>query len=140
MEEKGLIKTGDNLPAKKEQSQVAKALQQQETSLGQEVAMKALHLVKPMIKSVADELSSMLGDNEKIIVIRKTKAGSPVSILILDTKEDFIIQGGEKFLFTGAPEPGTKRPKAIKKFYIAEEFVDMLLTGRMQDMTEKLMK
>jgi hypothetical protein len=42
-------------------------------------------------------------------------------------------------LFTGEVIPGTKKPKAIKKYYIVEEFVDMLLTGRMQEMTEKLM-
>lgn len=129
---------------KKETNQVALALKQQEATLGQEVAMRALTLVKPMIKSVADELSAMLGDNEKIIIIRKTKQDSPVSILILDTKEDFTISGSKgnngKFIFTGEAEPGTKRPKAIKNFYIAEEFVDMLLTGRMQEMTEKLMK
>src|SRR5258705_9458456 len=102
----------ENLPAKKEESQVAKDLMQQEATLGQEVAMKALDLVKPMIKSVAEELSNTLGDNEKIIVIRKTKSGSPVSILVLNTKEDFIIQGGDKPLFSGAPDPNN--PKRMK--------------------------
>ncbi len=142
-EEKSLTKTDKSL-VKKEETEVSKALKQQENVVGQQFAMKALNLVKPMIKSVSDELSNMLGDNEKIIIIRKTKSGSPTSILILDTAEDFIIQGKKgnngKFLFTGEPIPGTKRPKAIKNFYVAEEFVDMLLTGRMQDMTEKLMK
>lgn len=125
-------------------NQVSKALMNQEATLGHQVALRALEMVKPMISTVAQELSSMLGDNENIIVIRKTKAGSPVSILILDTAEDFIIQGKKsnngKFLFTGEADPGTNKPKAIKKFYIAEEFVDMLLTGRMTEMTEKLMK
>lgn len=134
-QEKGLIKM---------ENQVFAALDSQEQSLGQHVAMRALDLVKPMIKPVSEELSKLLGDNESIIVIRKTNKDSPVSILVLDTSEDFIIQGKKrnngKFLFTGEAEPGTKKPKAIKKFYIAEEFVDMLLTGRMQEMTEKLMK
>ena len=129
---------------KKEETAVSKMLNQQQASLGQEVAMKALGLVKPMIASVAKELSDMLGDNERMIVIRKTNAGSKVSILILDTNEDFVIKGKKAnnghFLFDGELIPGTKRPIAIKNFYIAEEFVDMLLTGRMQEMTEKLMK
>lgn len=140
MEEKSLVKQETSVTTEK--SQVALALEKQEETLGQHVAMKALNLVKPMIASVAKELSDMLGDNEKIIVIRKTKSDSPVSILILDTNENFIIKGKKgndgKFLFTGEAEPGTKKPKAIKKFYIAEEFVSMLLEGRMQDMTKKL--
>lgn len=133
MEEKALVN--------KNQSIVAQRLEMTQTTLGQEVAMKALDLVKPMIRDVVKQLSDTLGDNEQIIVIRKTKADSPVSIMVLDTKKEFIIEGGEKFRFTGKPHPqNPKVPYAIKKFYIAEEFVDMLLTGRLQELTEKLMK
>lgn len=149
MENKSLIpqseidKTiGSELSVPANETEVGRALDNYQVTLGQEVAMKALNLVKPMIKSVAQELSDTLGDNEQIIVIRKTKAGSPVSILILDTKEDFTIKGCKanngKFLFSGEVIPGTKKPKACKKYYIAEEFVDMLLTGRMTELTKKL--
>lgn len=115
------------------ENQVGKILQQQEDSIGQNVAMSALTLVKPMIKDVCKQLSDTLGDNDQIIVIRKTKGDSPVSILMLNTHEEFKIQGGKIFSFTG-------NKKAINKYYVAEEFVDMLLTGRMKDLTDKLMK
>lgn len=140
MEEKGLAKQETSL-VKQEKSIAAQRLEYQQATLGQEVAMKALELVKPMIRDVVKQLSDTLGDNEQIIVIRKTKADSPVSIMVLDTKKEFIIEGGEKFRFTGKPSPeNPKVPYAIKKFYIAEEFVDMLLTGRLTELTEKLMK
>jgi hypothetical protein len=129
---------------KKEMSIVGKQLAKQESELGANVAMQALKLVQPMIKSVSKELTDTLGDNETIIVIRVQKAGGPASILMLDTAEDFTIQGAKatkegKFSFTGEALPGTKKPKAIKRFYIVEEFVDLLLTGRMKELTEKLM-
>ena len=129
---------------KKPQTQVGKILAKQESDLGMTVAMQALKLVQPMIKSVSNELTSTLGDNEIIIVIRVQKLGSPASILMLDTKQDFTIQGAKgspdgKFSFTGEVLPGTKKPIAIKKYYIVEEFVDLLLTGRMKELTEKLM-
>lgn len=131
----------ENKINKMEQNQVAKMLNGHEALLGQEVAMKVLNLAKPMIKSVSEEISNMLGDNDKIIVIRKTKKDSSTSILILNTKEDFTIKGGENFSFTGKAHPeNPKIPAAIINFYIVEEFVDMLLTGKMQEITSKLMK
>lgn len=168
----------DNLPVpteKKELSIVEKQLARQEQSLTETVALKALELVKPMISSVSDELTNSLGDNETIIVIRVNKKGAPATILMLNTAEDFTIQGAkanhdtanvlkDKFikrmlseghllqeeyeamkksdnkpLFRGEVDK-TGKPKAIKKFYVIREFVDMLLTGRMKDLTEKLMK
>lgn len=58
------------------------------------------------------------------------------------SKEDYekMKQSDNKFVFRGEIDKETKRPKAIKKFYVIREFVDMLLTGRMTEMTEKLMK
>lgn len=160
----------------KPKSSVAAALERQELSLGQEVAMKALKLVQPMIESVSKELTDSLGDNETIIVIKVTAAGKPATITMLDTKEDFTIQGAkanksqsnklrdayikqmnkegklsdedyqrmniseDKFLFTGEQDPITKKPKARKQFYVIRDFVDALLTGRMENITKQLMK
>lgn len=159
-----------------ELSQVERALQQQELSLGQEVAMKALKLVQPMIESVSKELTDSLGDNETIIVIKVTGAGKPATITMLDTAEDFTIQGKKAnrttankardnyireqhkagnisdedfarmnindntFVFTGEQDPITKKPKARKQFYVIRDFVDALLTGRMENITKQLMK
>lgn len=80
---------------KKQDTQVARVLDNQETSLMQSVAIKALELVKPMISSVAAELSDTLGDNETIIVIRTTKKGAPTNIVMLDTSADFTIKGAK---------------------------------------------
>lgn len=160
----------------KPKSSVALALERQELSLGQEVAMRALKLVQPMIESVSKELTDSLGDNETIIVIKVTAAGKPATITMLDTKEDFTIQGAKanrqtssrlrdayikqmhaegklsdeeyqkmnmtdgKFLFTGEQDPVTKKPKARKQFYVIRDFVDALLTGRMENITKQLMK
>lgn len=79
----------------KPKSSVALALEKQELSLGQEVAMRALKLVQPMIESVSKELTDSLGDNETIIVIKVTGAGKPATITMLDTHEDFTIQGAK---------------------------------------------
>lgn len=128
----------------KPNTQIARALERQEATLTQEVALKALKLVEPMIESVSNELTNTLGDNETIILIRVSKRGAPATIVMLDTAEDFTIKGAKanngKFLFTGAGNPETKKLKAVKKFYIIREFVDMLLTGRMNDLTKKLME
>lgn len=161
---------------KKEMSQVAKALQQQEMSMGSEIAMQALKLVEPMIESVATELENTLGDNETIIVIRRSKITADATIVMLNTAEDFTIQGAkanrtksnkerDKYLkklheegkiseedwalmntddlvpvFKGEMNPATKKPFAIKQFYVIREFVTALLSGRMEDITKQLMK
>lgn len=160
----------------KPNTQIAKQLDAHELSLGQEVAMKALKLVQPMIESVSKELTDSLGDNETIIVIKVTGAGKPATITMLDTSEDFTIQGKKankttaniardnyireqykagnisdedfarmnindnKFVFTGEQDPVTKKPKARKQFYVIRDFVDALLTGRMENITKQLMK
>lgn len=175
MEDKVTGRVGSNLPTKKPESQIAKQLNQHELSLGQEVAMRALKLVQPMIESVSKELTDSLGDNETIIVIKVTGAGKPATITMLDTAEDFTIQGKKanrttaniardayireqykqgkiseedyakmnisdnKFLFTGEQDPVTKKPKARKQFYVIRDFVDALLTGRMENITKQLM-
>lgn len=160
----------------KSKSSVANVLEHQQQSLGAEVAMKALTLVQPMIESVSKELTDTLGDNETTIVIRCSKRGQPATILFLDTKEDFTIQGAranhttsniarDAFIkqqrdagniddeqwarmnvcdntpvFRGEIDAQTKRPRAIKQFYVIRDFVDALLTGRVQDIANKIMK
>lgn len=160
----------------KPKSIVAQQLDAQQASLGAEVAMKALKLVQPMIESVSNELESTLGDNETLIVIRRSSLNAPATILMIDTSKDFMICGAQsnhttsdiernkyikqqrdngliddetwsrmntcdnKSLFRGAINPETRRPYAIKQFYIIRDFVDALLTGRMKDITDKLMK
>lgn len=110
---------------------IAKMLDGHQAAIGHEVAMRALTLVKPMIKDVCKQLSESLGDNDQIIVIRKINKNSPVLIHLMNSKEDFTIQGGENFSFTG-----TK--KSVNKMYVAEEFVELLLTGKMKELTEKI--
>lgn len=168
-----------NLPAKlekKEISIIGKQIASHEQTLTETVAVQALELVKPMISSVSDELTNSLGDNETMYVIRVSKKGSPATILMIDTSQDFTIQGAKanftsaniakdkfikrmkeeghlsdeeyqsmkvcdnKFVLRGNIDKDTKKPTYIKKFYVIREFVDMLLTGRMKDLTEKLMQ
>lgn len=159
-EEKGLVKKEAELPAA-QQTAVGKLLNSHEKTLGQHVAMKALELVKPMIQPVAQELTDTLGDNEVIIVIRNSGKGTPTSITMLNTSEDFTIKGKKanrtpiidkdtgkitgyldegKFMFRGEAIPGTKKLKAVKNNYIAEHWVDMLLSGRIVEMSKELMK
>jgi len=116
-----------------EKSEVDKVFSQGEETLQQQVAMKAIGLVKPMLEDCCGEISSYLGDNEKVILIRKTKKDSPVGILVLDSKSNFEIKGGNEFKFTGDKS-------ALLKYYTAEEFVELLLTGRMKELTEKLLR
>lgn len=170
----------ENLPAKTEKKEISiigKQIASHEQNLTETVAMKALELVKPMISSVSEELTNSLGDNEVMYVIRVSKKGAPATILMVDTSQDFTIQGAkanftsaniakdnfikkmlkeghlsqeeydttmkkgdDKFVLRGQIDVNTKKPMYIRKFYVIREFVDMLLTGRMKDLTEKLMQ
>ena len=112
---------------------VEDVFKQSEETIQQQIAIKAISLVKPMLTDCCSEISNYLGDNDKVILIRKTKKESPVGILVLDSKGSFEIKGGDTFSFTGDK-------KALLKYYTAEEFVEMLLTGQLKEMTEKLLK
>jgi len=118
---------------KEKESSVESVFKQGEETLQQQIAIKAIGLVKPMLQDCCGEISSYLGDNEKVILIRKTKKDSPVGILVLDSKANFEIKGGDVFSFTGDKA-------ALLKYYTAEEFVELLLTGRLKELTEKLLR
>lgn len=122
-------------------SSIADAMGHHENTLQQEVALKAVGLVKPMLIDAMKELGKYLGNNDKIVVLRRMNNESNVAVVILDTHMPFRIIGGEKFIFGGDPISETdKTPKALVKNYDANEFIDMLLSGRMKELTEKLMK
>lgn len=109
-----------------------------EENVQQQVAIKAIGLVKPMLEDCCNEISTYLGDCEKVIYITKTNKDSPVAITVLDAKGKFEIKGGKLSENGSLQFRGTQ--SAILKNYTAEEFVDLLLTGRMKELTEKLLK
>jgi len=116
-----------------EDNSVESVFKQGEETLQEQIAIKAIGLVNPLLKGCNEEISTYLGDNEKVILLRKINKDSPVGIFVLDAKGNFEIKGGEKFVFTG--------DKAVLlKYYTAEEFVELLLTGRLKELTEKLLK
>lgn len=111
---------------------VESVFKQGEDTVQQQIAIKAIGLVKPMLKDCCQQISNYLGDCEKVILINKTKKDSPVGILVLDTKGSFEIKGGDSFSFKGDKT-------ALLKYYTAEEFVEMLLSGQLKELTEKLL-
>lgn len=115
-----------------EDNAVEKVFKKSEESLQEQVAVKAIGLVKPMLNDCCTEISNYLGNCDKGIFIYKNKKDAPVGILVLDTAQNFEIKGGKKFSFTGDKQ-------AVLKYYTAEEFVDLLLSGKLKELTDKLL-
>lgn len=121
-----------------ETNDVNSVMQHGEKRMNKALATTALDIVSPFLDQCEEDIASYVS-TDKIIVIMKSSENSPMSIVVLDKKEDFTIKGGgEKFVFTGAPVPGTNKLKALLKFFTAKEFVGMLIGGKMDELTAKL--
>lgn len=119
-------------------SDVDKVFSQGEEGIKQQVAIKAIGLVKPLLEDCNTEISKYLGNCDKAIYITKTSEDSPVGITVLDANGKFEIKGGGLSASGKLEFRGTK--SAQLKYYTAEEFVELLLTGRLKELTEKLLK
>lgn len=121
-----------------ETTAVDKVFASGEENMKQQIAIKAIGLVKPLLEDCNEQISIYLGDCEKGIWITKTTKDSPVGITVLDAKGKFEIKGGGLSASGKLEFRGTKSSQL--KYYTAEEFVELLLSGRLKELTEKLLK
>lgn len=125
---------------------VADTLNFAEKKLNNDLAQKALGIVKPMITDSFNEVHSYVSDpgKEKIVLIQATSKLHPLSLIVLDKYADFTVKGAAanngKFSFSGASidVDGKKRLQAILKYFTVEEFIELLLSGKMKELHEKL--
>lgn len=93
----------------------------------------ALPAVLPMLKPLSEKLDGYLGNDEKIIIIRRNSDKSTASVLVLDTSKNFTIKGGKEKKFSmDAIKDGDGNIKAVPVIYYfnTEEFVTELLSGK----------
>lgn len=85
--------------------------------------------VTPMIGPMKDKLASYLGDNEKVIIVRRSNNKSDPSVMVLDNNHRFELVGGEnKSLKFDTDDEG--RPKALVEFLDIGEFISAMLSGK----------
>lgn len=92
--------------------------------------------IKPFIKPAVEKFREFLGDNEKIIVIRQLKGGSPTVFVLDNHIGDYHIENSaeeKKNIFTAS---GT--PSPVKDIYDVNLFIEKLLTGElMKELKDK---
>lgn len=115
--------SGNNLPAKVETG--LDIIKQQEADAGLFFLEGLIHKLAPQIAGMNDKISEYLGDNEKIIILRKKDKNSPPVVITFDTAKYLEIvfnKGDVKKLFTAEPE-------AILNSTDVGQFLQNLLTG-----------
>lgn len=92
----------------------------------------ALPAVLPMLEPLSIKLDEYLGDNEKIIIIRRASSKSRAAVLVLDTSKDFTVKGGKDKVFSMAAKmvDGHKVPVPVIYYFNTAEFVTELLSGK----------
>jgi hypothetical protein len=98
-----------------------------ESEMADAMVQNFLPKIKPFLAPMMEELNQYLGDEDKTVVIRRRKNSSPV-IVILDNKEDFIVTG---------PKVDAEK-KAILKVYNIEQFVELLINGKLTETLSKM--
>lgn len=74
-----------------------------------------LRQATPIIEKEVNKLSDYMGDGEKIIMFIKPTKDSDITMLVIDTKKEFALSGGEKVVFNINP----KDSPIIKKISIS---------------------
>lgn len=92
--------------------------------------------IKPFIKPAVGKFEEFLGDNEKTIIIRKLKGGSP-TVFIFDNKiGNYKIEvdpSNSVSIFTASQEPSP-----VIDIYDVNLFIEMLISGQlMKNMKDK---
>lgn len=96
----------------------------------------ALPAVLPMLEPLSQKLDEYLGDNEKIIIIRRSNSNSRATVLVLDTSKEFTVKGAEKkedrvfSMKAKLDEEGNKVPIPVIYYFNTAEFVKELLSGK----------
>lgn len=83
--------------------------------------------LQPMIAPAKRELEKYLGSDEKLILLSKASEGSSAKVIVIKTDSNLLIQGkklGRKF---------TCEKEAIEHVFNVDEFVEMLLTGKLTE-------
>ena len=84
--------------------------------------------IKPFIAPAVEKFKEFLGDNEKTIVIRRNKGGSP-TVIVFDNSA-FDEEGtGYSILNSKTEKHFKSNPDAVKDVYNVDDFINKLLTG-----------
>ena len=85
--------------------------------------------IQPMIEPMKNKLAEYLGNNEKIIIVRRSNDKTEPSVMVLDTSKDFTIAGGANKKFSFALDED-KKPIAILEYLDIGEFIQSMLSGK----------
>lgn len=84
---------------------------------------------KPAIEKGLKELEDYMGNGEKIIIMFRKNNTSEIIVHILDTSKEFMIKGGEKFMFTAKQNEQGFPEALIKKISIHSVVRDIIKNG-----------
>ena len=120
---------------------VGSLLKTAEGDMAESIIGSILPKVKPFIKPMLAELNNYLGDEDKTIVIRKKKDKSGL-VMIFDNTKSFNISGGEikdDEGYTTSTKGGVTGDKdSCLKIFSVDDFVNLLLEGKLTDMISKM--
>lgn len=84
-----------------ENNPVAKIVETGEGEISQEIVNKLMTVVSPMMSKAGAMMDGALGDDEKVIVIKKVNKNGPAVVFVLDNTQEFELKGGKNNSFTG---------------------------------------
>lgn len=87
-----------------------------------EVVESALPKIKPFLEPAMQKLNEWLGDDSKLIVIKRNKNASTKVIIFDNTKGEFEIKSGKEKVFTADKE-------SIIGVYDVDDFISKLISG-----------
>lgn len=117
---------------KKEESKTPLIDIMQEEMVG-DFVHSILPKITPMLNPLSERLDSYLGNDEKIILIRRNSDKSSATVLVLDTTKDYTIKGGKEKKFTMdvvVGEDGKKKALPLLHYFDTKQFVTELLSGK----------
>lgn len=86
---------------KNENNPVAKIVEGAETEISQEMINKVMNVASPLFSKAGAMLDGALGDDEKVIIIKKVNKNGPAVVFVLDNTQNFELKGGKENSFTG---------------------------------------
>lgn len=120
-----------------ENTEVSKVFEATEKRMSSKLADTALEIVRPFLDNCLNDIKKAIGTGGIVLIQQRTE-DTPLSIIVLDKSKDFTIKGGVKFTITGKPDATGKKLEAITKYFTAEEFVELLVGGKMEEIGQKL--
>jgi hypothetical protein len=98
--------------------------------IAKELISSLLPKVKPFIKPAAEKLDNYLGDNERIIVIRRSSKSKSSKVIVLNANGEYDIscdgKGNKQFI---ADHLNNTEIKTAEHIFDINQFIDKFLCG-----------